>query len=116
MFPGNVQDGINEGVKEMPKPQTTNGFVLIYANLCPIIEDIQSRSFFWVLRKMYDVTISSGIPCEIPWLPNYDDLQYYLSAILDFKWLEGCQGFKTMLVEFLSVENMDIDTNINALS
>ena len=60
MLPGNCQDGINEGVNEMPKPQTTNGFGFIYANLCPIIENIQSRSFFWFLRQMYNMTICSG--------------------------------------------------------
>ena len=38
-----------------------------------------------------------------------------MAAMLDLRKLEGCQGSDIVLVEFLSVENVGLDTKMNSV-
>ena len=52
--------------------------------------------------------------CQIRMILQYD--LSLMAAILDFRKSQGCQGSDIVLVEFLSVDNMGLDTNIKSLS
>ena len=51
--------------------------------------------------------------CQIRTILQYD--LSLMAAIFDFRQSEGCQRSDTVLVEFLSVENMGLDTKIKSL-
>ena len=51
--------------------------------------------------------------CQIKTILQYD--LSLMAAMLDLRKSEGCQGSDIVLVEFLSVENVGIDTKMNSV-
>ena len=77
--------------------------------------DIQKSGF-----KTYQAVSVCGVDmlfifnsCQIRTLLQYD--LSLMTAILSFRQSEGCQGSDIVLVEFLSVENMGLDTKMKSL-